>query len=90
MPEQNPNDTSMITGYNNAMIMAQVLKQCGEDLSRENVRRQAANIRNLALPMLLPGISVDTGPDDYLPYQTVRLQRFDGSSWQLFGEPISD
>lgn len=72
------------------MILAQVLKQCGDDLSRENVLRQATNISNMTLPMLLPGIKVNTGPADYLPYQTVRLQRFDGKSWTLFGEPISD
>jgi ABC-type branched-subunit amino acid transport system substrate-binding protein len=90
LPASDPYDTSMVTGYNSAIILAQVLKQCGEDLSRENVLRQAANISNMSLPMLLPGIKVDTGPTDYLPYQTVRLQRFDGKSWNLFGDPISD
>jgi branched-chain amino acid transport system substrate-binding protein len=90
LPSSDPNDTSMVTGYNSAMILAQVLKQCGDDLSRDNVLRQAASISNLALPMLLPGIEVDTGANDYLPYQTVRLQRFDGKSWNLFGDPISD
>ena len=90
LPASDPNDTSMVTGYNSAMILAQALKQCGDDLSRENVLRQATKISNMTLPMLLPGIKVDTGPTDYLPYQTVRLQRFDGKSWNLFGDPISD
>jgi branched-chain amino acid transport system substrate-binding protein len=90
LPASDPNDTSMVTGYNSAIILTHVLKQCGDDLSRENVLRHATSIRNLALPMLLPGIKVDTGPNDYLPYQTVRLQRFDGKSWKLFGDPISD
>lgn len=90
LPASDPSDTSMVTGYNSAIILTQVLKQCGDDLSRENVLRQATSIRNLVLPMLLPGIKVDTGSDDYLPYQTVRLQRFDGKSWSLFGDPISD
>jgi len=90
LPGQDPNDTSMVTGYNSGMIMAHVLRRSGDDLSRENVLRQAAAIRELALPMLLPGVTVSTGPDDYLPYQTLRLQRFDGSSWKLFGEPISE
>jgi branched-chain amino acid transport system substrate-binding protein len=90
LPATDPNDTSMVTGYNSAMILAQVLKQCGDDLSRDNVLRQATSISNLALPMLLPGIKVDTGANDYLPYQTVRLMRFDGKSWNLFGDPISD
>jgi ABC-type branched-subunit amino acid transport system substrate-binding protein len=90
LPASDPNDTSMVTGYNSAIILTHVLKRCGDDLSRENVLRQATSIRDLALPMLLPGIKVDTGPDDYRPYQTVRLQRFDGKSWSLFGDPISD
>jgi branched-chain amino acid transport system substrate-binding protein len=90
VPSLDPNDTSMVTGYNSAMILAQVLKQCGNDLSRDNVLRQAASIRDLVLPMLLPGIKVDTGPNDYLPYQSMRLQRFDGKSWSLFGDLISD
>lgn len=90
LPASDPNDTSMVTGYSSAIILTHVLKQCGDDLSRENVLRQATSIRDLALPMLLPGIKVDTGPGDYLPYQTIRLQRFDGKSWKLFGDPISD
>ena len=90
VPAGDPNDTSMVGGYNSAMILAHVLKQCGDDLSRDNVLRQATSIRGMGLPMLLPGIKVDTGPADYLPYQTLRLQRFDGKSWKLFGDPISD
>jgi branched-chain amino acid transport system substrate-binding protein len=89
LPASDPNDSSMVTGYNSAMIIAHVLTACGDDLSRDNVLRKATSIRDLALPMLLPGIKVDTGPDDYLPYQTIRLQRFNGTSWELFGEPIS-
>lgn len=90
LPAMDPYDTSMVTGYNSAMIMVQVLKQCGDDLSRANVIRQAASLKDLALPMLLPGIKVNTGPDDYLPYQTLRLQRFDGKTWVLFGDPITE
>ncbi len=90
LPSMDPNDTSMVTGYNSAMIMTQILKQCGNDLSRDNVIKQAANLKNLELPMLLPGIKVATSPDDYLPYQTMRLQRFNGKTWMLFGEPITD
>lgn len=90
LPAMDPYDTSMVTGYNSATIMVQILKQCGDDVSRENVIRQAANLKNLELPMLLPGIKVNTGPDDYLPYQTLRLQRFDGKTWVLFGEPMTE
>ena len=90
MPGHDPNDTIMVGGYNSAMLLASVLKQCGDDLSRDSVLRQATSIPNLVLPMLLPGIKVSTGPDDYLPYKAMRLQRFDGKSWQLFGDFISD
>ena len=90
LPTSDANDAALVAGYNSAMILTQVLKQCGHDFTRENVLRQATNIKNMTLPMLLPGIEVDTGPADYLPYQAVRMQRFDGESWKLFGEPISD
>lgn len=90
MPGLDQSDSSAVTGYNTAMMMVQILKQCGDDLSRENVMRQAANLKDLALPMLLPGIKVTTAPDDYLPYQTLRMQRFDGKIWSVFGDPIND
>ena len=90
MPGLDQSDSSAVTGYNTAMMMVQILKQCGDDLSRENVMRQAANLKDLALPMLLPGIKVTTSPDDYLPYQTLRMQRFNGQIWSVFGDPITD
>jgi branched-chain amino acid transport system substrate-binding protein len=90
MPGLDQSDSSAVTGYNTAMMMVQILKQCGDDLSRENVMRQAANLKDLNLPMLLPGIKVSTAPDDYLPYQTLRMQRFDGKIWSVFGDPITD
>jgi len=90
MPGLDQSDSSAVTGYNTAMMMVEILKQCVDDLSRENVMRQAANLKDLALPMLLPGIKVTTSPDDYLPYQTLRMQRFDGKIWSVFGDPITD
>jgi branched-chain amino acid transport system substrate-binding protein len=90
LPSHDPNDTIMVGGYSSAMLLASVLSRCGDDLSRESVLRRATSISDLVLPMLLPGIKVETAPDDYLPYQTMRLQRFDGRSWQLFGDPISE
>lgn len=80
----------MVTGYNTARLMVQILEQCGDDLSRENVMRQAANLKDIELPMLLPGIKVTTGPDDYLPYQTLRMHRFNGQTWIAFGEPMTE
>ena len=90
LPNFDPNDAALVAGYNSAMLLAQVLQQCGGDLSHENVLRQATNMKKVVLPMLLPGIEVDTGPDDYLPYQAMWMQRFNGKSWVLFGAPFSD
>jgi len=59
-----------------------------DDLSRENIMRQAANLKDLELPMLLPGIRLKTSPTDYFPIQAMRLQRFTGETWQLFGDTI--
>jgi ABC-type branched-subunit amino acid transport system substrate-binding protein len=72
--------------YNVAILMTQVLKQCGNDLSRENIMRQAANVKDLELPLLLPGIKVNTGPNDFAPIEQEQLAKFDGEKWALFGE----
>jgi len=77
-----------VYGYSAAQTMVQVLKQCGDDLTRENVMRQAANIRGLELPMLLPGIRINTSPTDYFPIEQMQLQRFDGTRWVRFGEVL--
>jgi branched-chain amino acid transport system substrate-binding protein len=68
------------------MTLVQVLKQCGDDLSRENIMRQATNLHDLALPMLQPGITMNTSPNDYEPIKQQRLVRFDGETWAPFGE----
>ena len=70
-------------------MLIQVLKQCGDDLSRQNVMRQAANLRDLELPMLLPGIKVNTSPDNFYPIRQMQLATFNGESWELFGDVIS-
>ena len=66
--------------------MTQVLKQCGNDLSRENIMKQAANVKNVELPLLLPGIKVNTSPTDFAPIEQEQLAKFDGERWVLFGE----
>jgi branched-chain amino acid transport system substrate-binding protein len=76
--------------YAAATLLAHVLEQCGDDLTRANIIRQAANLKGIGLPMLLPGIKVNTSPDDYYPIQSVRLQRFNGETWELFGEVLSN
>jgi branched-chain amino acid transport system substrate-binding protein len=79
--------TSIFTvyGYAVAQTMAQVLKQCGDDLTRENVMKQAASLKNLTLGMLLPGIEINTGPNNFAPIEQMQMKRFNGESWEQFG-----
>jgi branched-chain amino acid transport system substrate-binding protein len=88
-PEGKLDDQFNAYGYSVAMTLAHVLKNCGNDLSRENIMRQAANIRDLELPMLLPGIKLNTGPTDFAPIEQAKLARFDGQGWVLFGDLIA-
>jgi len=88
-PEANRSDTLIINGYNPAQTLVQVLKQCGDDLTRENVMKQAASLKNFELGLLLPGITVNTSPTDHAPIEQWQLMRFQGETWQLFGEVIN-
>jgi branched-chain amino acid transport system substrate-binding protein len=72
-----------------AGALVQVVKQCGEDLSRDNIMRQATSIRDLELPLLLPGIKVNTSPTNYSPIRQMQLSRFTGESWELFGDLLT-
>jgi len=65
--------------------LMQVLKQCADDLTRANIMKQVANIHDLALPMLLPGVQVNTSPTDFYPIKQMQMARFDGERWVLFG-----
>jgi branched-chain amino acid transport system substrate-binding protein len=85
-PDGSLEDDSNFFGYSAAVLMTQVLKQCGNDLSRENIMRQAENLKNVELPFLLPGIKVDTSPTDHAPIQQERLAKFNWEYWELFGE----
>ena len=78
-------DLSAAYGFCAAPTLLQVLKQCGNDLSRDNVMRQAANLKDLELPMLLPGIKVNTSPDNFSPIRQEALATFNGESWEQFG-----
>jgi branched-chain amino acid transport system substrate-binding protein len=82
--EDGNNDYGMMV----AQTAVQVLKQCGTDLSRENVMKQAANIKKLSLGMLLPGITINTSPTDYFPLEQMQMARFDGERWTPFGEVL--
>ena len=79
------NDNFNVYGYTVAQALVQVLKQCGDTLTRENVMKQAANM-DFTLPMLIPGVNVKTAPDDFYPLEREQLIRFDGTTWQLFGK----
>jgi len=88
MPDADPSDVNYVFGYSTSLLLAQVLKQCGNDLSRENIMRQTANLRNVELPTLLPGIRVNTSPTNYHPVRQLQLMRWDGHTWVRFGEII--
>jgi branched-chain amino acid transport system substrate-binding protein len=88
-PDGDKSDIANTYGYVLAQTLVQVLKQCGNDLSRENIMRQAANLRDLELPLLLPGIRINTSPTDYRPVKQMQPMRFNGRSWELFGSPLS-
>ncbi len=79
------NDNLNVYGYTVAQLMVHVLQKAGDDLTRANIMKQAASL-DLTLPMLLPGVNVKTGPDDFYPIEREQMQRFDGTTWQLFGK----
>jgi branched-chain amino acid transport system substrate-binding protein len=79
-------DSNAVYGFGAAATLIQVLKQCGNDLSRDNVMKQAANLKDLELPMALPGIKINTSPDNYSPIRQEQLALFNGESWEPFGE----
>jgi branched-chain amino acid transport system substrate-binding protein len=82
-------ESSTMVGYNTATSMAEVLRRCGDNLTRENVMKQASNLKNFEQGGLLPGITVSTTPTDFAPIKQLRLMRFEGNRWQLFGDVIS-
>jgi branched-chain amino acid transport system substrate-binding protein len=85
-PDGNKTDAFNVYGYSVAQTMVQVLKQAGNDLSRANVMKQAANMKDFVVPMLLPGIKINTSPTDFYPIEQEQLAKFDGERWVLFGE----
>jgi branched-chain amino acid transport system substrate-binding protein len=79
-------DLGNVSGYTVSFLMAETLRRCGDELTRANVMKQATSYKKFRVPMLLPGITVSTGPTDYYPIQAVQLARFKGQTWDLFGE----
>jgi ABC-type branched-subunit amino acid transport system substrate-binding protein len=88
-PEGNKLDNSVVVGYGVVQTVIQVLTQCGDNLTRENIMKQAANLKDFRTEMLLPGIKINTGPTDFAPISQLQLQRFRGEKWELFGDVIS-
>jgi ABC-type branched-subunit amino acid transport system substrate-binding protein len=84
-----PKDASNLYAYITAQCLVHVLKQCGNDLSRENLMKQAASIRALKLPLLLPGMTLNTSPTDYFLVKQGQLAKFTGTQWQGFGDVLS-
>ena len=85
----NISDAFTVIGYCSAQTMVAVLRASGDNLTRENVMKQAASLHDLALPMLLPGVTLSTSADDFAPIKQMQLMKFDGTAWKLFGELIS-
>jgi ABC-type branched-subunit amino acid transport system substrate-binding protein len=88
-PEGDKLDQGTIVGYSVSQTLVQVLKQCGDDLTRENIMKQAANLKDFELGMLLPGIKINTSASDFAPISSLQLMRFKGEKWNLFGDVIS-
>jgi len=89
MPGANLADASYVYAYAVSTTMRHVLTQCGNELTRANLMKQAASMKDLVVPLLLPGVKINTGPTDFYPIQSLRLARFDGETWKLFGDVIS-
>jgi ABC-type branched-subunit amino acid transport system substrate-binding protein len=88
-PEGDKFDSQAMLAYAQAQTLVQVLKQCGDDLTRENVMKQAASLKEFRSEVLLPGIMVNTGPNDFAPVSQLQLMKFKGEKWELFGDVIN-
>ncbi|MBR0792481.1 ABC transporter substrate-binding protein [Bradyrhizobium manausense] len=88
-PEGDKLDKGTIVGFAVAQTLVAVLKQCGDDLTRANIMKQAASLKNFRTEALLPGIQINTGPNDFAPISQLRLEKFKGERWELFGDVIS-
>lgn len=87
-PEGDLADLSNVVGYGAAYTLVHVLRQCGDDLTRENVMRQAAGLKDFKGPTSLPGIKLNTSPTDFAPTKSMQLVRFDGKTWVPLGDVL--
>jgi branched-chain amino acid transport system substrate-binding protein len=88
-PDGNKLDGSVVYGYGAAQTMVKVLQMCGDDLTRANVMKQAASLKDFAPDTLLPGVKINTSPTDFAPIEQLQMMRFKGEKWDLFGDIIS-
>ncbi|MCK1383985.1 ABC transporter substrate-binding protein [Bradyrhizobium sp. 21] len=89
MPGADKSDTSMVYGYGAASTLVKTLEMCGDDLTRANLMKQAASLKDFAPDTLLPGVKINTSATDFAPIAQLQMQRFKGEKWELFGEIIS-
>jgi branched-chain amino acid transport system substrate-binding protein len=88
-PEANKLDGSVVYGYGVAQTLVKTLEMCGDNLTRENVMKQAASLKDFAPDTLLPGVKINTSPTDFAPISQLQMQRFKGEKWDLFGDVMS-
>ena len=88
-PDGDKTSTFTVYGYLVAQTLVQTLKQCGDNLTRENVMKQAASLKNMELPMLLPGVKINTSDKDFYPIEQMQMEKFNGERWELFGPIMS-
>jgi branched-chain amino acid transport system substrate-binding protein len=88
-PEGDKLDGSVVVGYGVSQTLVKVLQMCGDNLTRENVMKQAASLKDFRTEVLLPGIKINTGPNDFAPISQLQLMKFKGEKWELFGDIIS-
>ena len=88
-PEGNKLDGSVVVGYGVSQTLVKVLQMCGDNLTRENVTKQAASLKDFRTEVLLPGIKINTGPNDFAPISSLQLMKFKGDKWELFGDVIN-
>ncbi|MBJ7403758.1 MAG: ABC transporter substrate-binding protein [Bradyrhizobium sp.] len=89
MPGADKTDSGHVYGYGAAQTLAKVLEMCGDDLTRANVMKQAASLKEFTPDTLLPGIKINTGPADFAPISSLQLMKFQGEKWELFGDIIN-
>jgi branched-chain amino acid transport system substrate-binding protein len=87
-PDMKADDFASVYGYSVAQTLVHVLQQCGDDLSRENIMKQASSIKDLELPLLIPSIKINTGPNDHYPIEQIQLTKWDGQKWEPQGAII--